>query len=52
MFVIGNIGDSAGRSIRIGTMSAPQVDPANVDRLVAELTRAVNKSFAAVGKGD
>lgn len=39
-FVIGNVGASSGGSIRIGTMSDPQVDKGNLDRLLDALEQA------------
>lgn len=39
-FVIGNVGSSSGGSIRIGTMSDPQVDPRNIDALVEAMTQS------------
>lgn len=32
IFVIGNVGDYAGKSFRVGLMSPPQLDPANLAR--------------------
>ena len=34
IFVIGNVGDQAGKSFRIGLMSPPQMRPENIERLV------------------
>lgn len=45
-FVIGNVGAGAGSSIRIGTMSNPQCNLGNLNRLVESLGRACSAASA------
>jgi aspartate aminotransferase-like enzyme len=48
IFVIGNIGEFAGTSFRVGLMSAPQIDAGNV----AHTLDAIAAGFVACRKGN
>jgi alanine-glyoxylate transaminase/serine-glyoxylate transaminase/serine-pyruvate transaminase len=50
IFVIGNVGEFAGRSFRVGLMSPPQLEPRNVMATLSAITAAMADSgFRATG---
>lgn len=51
VFVIGNVGDWSGRSFRMGLMSPPQLEPANVQRTLSSIEQALDDLKVRRAKG-